>query len=80
MSLEVSLLLDGQLPAEPTKQVLETTAADADLRDRFTVYGLVGDALRGNATPDDGFTRRLLERMRRERIQRDDGYDPLSAA
>ena len=25
-------------------------------RDRYTVYGLVGDVLRGNPTPDDGFT------------------------
>jgi negative regulator of sigma E activity len=80
MSLEVSLLLDGQLPVDRTKQALEETTADAHLRDRYTLYGLVGDALRGNATPDDGFTQRLLERMRREGIRRDDGYDPLADA
>jgi negative regulator of sigma E activity len=77
MSLEVSLLVDGQLPVDRTKQALEETAADAHLRDRYTLYGLVGDALRGNPTPDDGFTQRLLERMRREGIRRDDSYDPL---
>ena len=80
MSLEVSLLLDGQLPRDRTQEALAQTGADAGLRDRFTLYGLVGDALRGNATPDDGFTQRLLERMRREGVQRDDDFDPLSAA
>ena len=80
MSLKVSLLLDGQLPADQAQDALTETAADNHLRDRFTVYGLVGDALRGNATPDDGFTQRLLERMRREGIRRDDSYDPLAEA
>ena len=80
MSLEVSLLLDGQLPVDRTKQALEETAAGAQLRDRYTLYGLVGDALRGNATPDDGFTQRLLERMRHEGIRRDDSYGPLGGA
>ena len=80
MSLKISLLLDGQLPADQARDALTETAADADLRDRFTVYGLVGDALRGNATPDDGFTQRLLARMRREGIRRDDSYDPLDGA
>ena len=80
MSLKVSLLLDGQVPADQAREALTETAADADLRDRFTVYGLVGDALRGNATPDDGFTQRLLERMRREGVRRDDSYDPLGGA
>ena len=66
MSLKVSLLLDGQLPPNEVKDTLNVTAADALLRDRYTLYGLVGDVLRGNSTPDDGFSARIFERMQRE--------------
>ena len=38
---------------------------------------LVGDALRGNPTPDDGFSMRLFERMKREGVKREPGFDPL---
>jgi hypothetical protein len=78
MSLEVSLLLDGQLPPEKSKEALEQTGADAASRDRFTLYALIGDALRGNSTPDDGFSMRILERMRREGARIEPGYDPLA--
>jgi negative regulator of sigma E activity len=77
MSLKVSLLLDGELAPGEVKAVLEGTAADPLQRDRYTVYGLVGDALRGNSTPDDGFTIRILDRMRRENARIEPGYDPL---
>jgi negative regulator of sigma E activity len=68
MTLNVSRLLDGQLDAAAVKPVLDEVTADARLRDRYTVYGLIGDALRGNGTPDDGFTQRILARMRREGV------------
>lgn len=77
MSLKVSLLIDGQLPAGETKAALAETAADARLRDRYTVYGLVGDVLRGNSTPDDGFSARIFERLRSEGAKMEPGYDPL---
>lgn len=78
MTLRVSQLLDGQLAPEQVKPVLDEVAADAQLRDRYTIYGLVGDALRGNGTPDDGFTQRLLARMKRQGVSIDPSYDPLS--
>lgn len=77
MSLKVSLLLDGQLAPGEVKAALEETAADPQLRDRYTIYGLVGDALRGNSTPDDGFSARIFERLRREGAKIEQGYDPL---
>jgi negative regulator of sigma E activity len=77
MSLNVSQLLDGQLEDALVKPVLDEVAASPELRDRYTIYGLVGDALRGNGTPDDGFTIRILERMRREGAKIEAGYDPL---
>jgi negative regulator of sigma E activity len=77
MSLKVSLLLDAQLEAEEVKPALDELAADPGLRDRYTVYGLAGDALRGNPTPDDGFSIRLFGRMKREGVKIEPGYDPL---
>ena len=78
MSRNVSLLLDGELGPGDAKAALEEIAADAALRDRYTVYGLVGDVLRGNSTPDDGFSRRIFERLRREGARMEPGYDPLA--
>jgi negative regulator of sigma E activity len=77
MSIKVSLLLDGQLAPGEVKAALEETAADPRLRDRYTVYGLVGDVLRGNSTPDDGFSARIFDRMRSEGARIERGYDPL---
>lgn len=77
MSLKVSLLLDSQLGSVETKAALDEVAADAALRDRYTVYGVVGDALRGNSTPDDGFSKRIFERMRAEKVEIGPGFDPL---
>jgi len=77
MSLRVSLLLDGQLEAGEVKPALEELAAAPALRDRYTLYGLAGDALRGNATPDDGFSIRLFDRMKREAVKIEPGFDPL---
>jgi len=80
MSLKVSLLLDDQLAPAEVKAALDETAADPRLRDRYTLYGLIGDALRGNSTPDDGFSARIFERMRREGTAVDQGFDPLAQA
>ena len=77
MSLKVSLLLDGQIAPDEVTTALEATAADPLLRDRYTIYRLVGDVLRGNSTPDDGFSARIFERMCRERARIEPGYDPL---
>jgi negative regulator of sigma E activity len=77
MSLKVSQLLDGQLSSAEVRATLDELAADRDQRDRFTVYALVGDALRGNPTPDDAYTHRILERMKREGVTIEPTYDPL---
>lgn len=78
MSTKISELLDGQLNAEEVKQTLHAVAADPALRDRYTIYGLVGDAVRGNSTPDDGFTLRILARMNEQQVQIEPAYDPLA--
>ena len=78
MALTVSQLLDGQLDPGLTKKVLDEVVADDHARDRLTIYGLIGDALRGNPTPDDGFTKRIIERTDREQVRIEPGYDPLA--
>ena len=70
----------GDLPVVPENSTDEVAVHDALTRVGQLADVWVGDALRGNATPDDGFTQRLLERMRREGIRRDDSYDPLGGA
>ncbi len=77
MSLKISLLLDGQLAPSEVKAALDESVADPALRDRYTVYRLTGDVLRGNSTPDDGYSARLFDRMRRENSRIEQEYDPL---
>jgi negative regulator of sigma E activity len=77
MTIDVSKLLDGQLESHEVRPALDQVASQAMLRDRYTVYALVGDVLRGNSTPDDGFSVRIFERMRSEQARIEPGYDPL---
>jgi len=78
MSIDASRLLDGDVGSGETPKLLEKVAADPLSRDRFTVYTLVGDVLRGNSTPDDGFTQRILARMRERGARIEPDYDPLT--
>ena len=71
-------MLNGQLDADDVAQVLNDLAADDALRDRFSIYGLAGDAMRGVNVPDDGFSKRIFSRLRREGVKVEDGYDPLA--
>jgi negative regulator of sigma E activity len=77
MSQKVSALLDGQLASSEVKDTLEETVSDASLRDRYSIYGLIGDALRGNSTPDDAYSARIFERMKREGARIEPEFDPL---
>lgn len=77
MSIDVSMLLDGQLPTEEVPAALSAVGSDPHLRDRYTVYGLVGDTLRGSSVPDDGFSVRIFDRLRREGVRIEPGFDPL---
>jgi negative regulator of sigma E activity len=80
MSKKISELLDGQLEARETGEVLKDLYGDRELRDNFTIYGLIGDVLRGNSTPDDGYSKRIFERIQREGVEPSDGFDPLNDA
>ncbi|MEO8627629.1 MAG: RseA family anti-sigma factor [Betaproteobacteria bacterium] len=77
MSRKVSELLNGQIDIAELQSALNEVAADVVLRDRYTVYQLVGDVLRGNSTPDDGYSLRILDKLREQNAQIEPGYDPL---
>ncbi len=78
MSQNVSLLIDSQLHGDAAARLLNELGADDALRDRFTLYVLVGDAMRGVNVLDDGFSKRIFERLRTEGVKVEPGYDPLA--
>jgi sigma-E factor negative regulatory protein RseA len=46
---QVSAFLDGELPSSETELLLKRLTRDAELRESFGRYGLIGEALRGSA-------------------------------
>ena len=62
---EASRLLDGDLTAAELTTLLERLKLDAALRDEVGVQQLVRDGLAGLRTPDDGYTLRIIARLRR---------------
>jgi negative regulator of sigma E activity len=63
---DLSRLLDGDLDVNDARSVVANFDGreSSTARDTWTRYALIGDALRGNPTPDDGFTARILARLR----------------
>jgi negative regulator of sigma E activity len=62
---EALRLLDGDLTAEELTAVLERLKHDAALRDEVAVQQLIRDGLAGLRTLDDGYSLRILARLRR---------------
>lgn len=61
---EASRLLDGDLTAAELTTLLGRLKHDAALRDEVTAQQLVRDSLAGLHTLDDGYTLRILARLR----------------
>jgi len=61
---EASRLLDGELTAAELTTLLERLKHDAVLRDEIATEQLIRDSLAGLRTLDDGFTLRILARLR----------------
>ena len=61
---EASRLLDGDLTAEELAALLERAKHDAAFRDEVSAQQLVRDSLAGLRTLDDGYTLRILDRLR----------------
>jgi negative regulator of sigma E activity len=64
---EASRLLDRDLSATELTTLLERLEHDAALRDEVAARQLVRDGFAGLRTPDDGYTLRILARLRRAR-------------
>ena len=45
---QVSAFLDGELPGSETELLLKRLTRDAELRESFGRYALIGEALRGS--------------------------------
>jgi sigma-E factor negative regulatory protein RseA len=60
---QVSAFLDGELPNAETELLLKRLARDAELRESFGRYALIGEACRG--APHEHLTRGLTARINR---------------
>lgn len=61
---EASRLLDGDLTAAELTTLLERLKDDAALRDEISIHQLIRDSLAGVRSLDDGYTLRILARLR----------------
>lgn len=61
---EASRLLDGDLTAAQLTTMLERLKHDASFRDEVSAQQLFRDGLAGLRTLDDGYTLRILDRLR----------------
>ena len=62
---DASRLLDGDLTPDELSALLERLKHDAALRDEVSAQQLVRDAVAGYRGLDDGYTLRILARLRR---------------
>ena len=61
---EASRLLDGEMTAAELTTLLERLKHDGELRDEIATEQLIRDSLAGLRTLDDGYTLRILARLR----------------
>jgi negative regulator of sigma E activity len=61
---EASRLLDGDLTAAELTTLLERLKHDPALRDEVAAQQLVRDGLAGLRTLDDGYSQRIIARLR----------------
>jgi negative regulator of sigma E activity len=62
---DAARLLDGELTATELTTMLDRLKHDAALRDDVAAQQLIRDGLAGLRTPDDGYSLRILARLRR---------------
>ena len=65
---EASRLLDGDLTAAELTTVLDLLKHDAALREEVAAQQLIRDGLAGLRTLDNGYTLRILARLRRVQV------------
>lgn len=65
---QLSRLIDADLEPELLDAALGELGASDVARERLTVYQLVGDALRGRAVEDNGYSQRIFKALAGVRI------------
>jgi sigma-E factor negative regulatory protein RseA len=79
---QVSAFLDGELPSSETELLLKRLTRDAELRESFGRYGLIGEAVRGAAQTHltKGFSARVNRAIDGEPLVAVDAARPAGAA
>ncbi len=75
--LEVNALFDSETAGEQLESLIGAIEPDPLLRESWTVYSMISDALAGVPWPDDGYSKRIFERLRDTEIEPD--FDPLKS-
>jgi len=72
---KISAYIDSELEVEEADSLVDTLRYEPDARNDWFLYHLSGDAMRGQPTIDDGFSIRILAKLKD--IDIDPQYDPL---
>lgn len=68
MKTRLSGLMDGELEARDAAAVLEAAKRDAELRERWRQYQLIGDALKGGGALHRDITARVMDALEDEPV------------
>lgn len=71
----ISELFDNEIEPNRLLAVVGSVEHDPSMRERWTVFTMISDAMAGVPWPDDGYSLRLFERLRGVEIDPD--YNPL---
>ncbi len=66
MKTKISELMDGELARQASAAALDALRNDADARDAWRAYHLIGDAMRDTRMLSDGFAARVAARLAEE--------------
>jgi sigma-E factor negative regulatory protein RseA len=66
MKSKISALMDGELEAGELNEPLAAVAGDAEARETWRTYHLIGDVLQGNAILGAGCVQRVAVRLQQE--------------
>lgn len=75
MKEEISAYIDSELTTEEADALVDILRHEPDARNDWFLYHLTGDAMRGQQTIDDGFSIRIIEKLKSVEI--DPLYDPI---
>ena len=77
MKENLSMYIDSELVTDKAENFFVDFRDDTDFRDNWFYYHFLGDIMRGQSTPDDGFSLRIIEKL--NNIEIDPLFDPLSS-